>query len=492
MSSSANRPPPGFALRLGASLALALGLLAACAVGPDFHRPAPPRTATYGPVPPPAVVAGDGARQALRPDGPASPDWWTAFRSPTLDALVEDGLRHSATLAQAVAVLTEAKQTAQAGAGVYVPQLGLNAAADRERSTPLRLGVQGAPTTFSLYTLSASVSYAVDLFGGERRRVEALNAGTDRARQSLAAARLLLEGNIADAAIARAGYEAEAESLAMILALERDQRDMLQAQYAAGRVGIGSLDLIVRQIAADEAARLAVVQRRDAAAGLVQQLLGREPGEARPDLPALDGLRVPGQLPAVLPSDVVRVRPDILEKEAALHQASAEVGVAEAALFPSIALTGDAGQANTALSHLGDPAGRFWSVGPSVTVPLVSGGTLWFGRKAAAAAWRAAAADYRQTVLAALEQVSDALRAVETDAKVADARRAAFDSAGLDQRLADVTADAGVTGAYDAGTARIALERARLDLIDARTQRLQDAVALFLATGGGWSAEARR
>ena len=222
----------------------------------------------------------------------------------------------------------------------------------------------------------------------------------------------------------------------------------------------------------------------------MRKLLGREPAEESPPPPALADLEVPAAAPVSLPSQLVRQRPDILAAEANLHQASAEIGVATAAMFPSISITGDYGASSLSLAGLASPAGRFWSGGPTVDIPIFRGGELWYGRKAAQADYLKAQSDYRETVLAALEQVADSIQALSADASAFDADQAGLEAADLNRSLSHTNQTAGMVAEFDAMTTDIQADRAQLDLISAKAQRLQDFVALYLACGGGWTGQA--
>jgi NodT family efflux transporter outer membrane factor (OMF) lipoprotein len=475
--------------RRGRALAAALaGLwLAGCAVGPNFTPPAPPKTDKVSAAPTPDRLFADEAAQSIRLGAPTDPAWWRLFGAARLDAMVEAGLQASPTLASARAALEGSRDQARAGAGVFLPSLGASASATRERLNLVQFGQSSRGPTLSLYSVAGAVSYPLDLFGGERRQVEALNAQAGYQRHALGAAYLTLTGGIVDTAIARAGYVDEADTLARIVRLDREQRDILAAEYQAGHGALSAELAAEQQLDADQASLAQAMQRLAAAQTLLQTLMGREPAEAAPPPPELADLTLPADAPVSLPSQLVRQRPDILQAEANLHAASAEVGVATAAMFPSISLTGDYGRTGLSLASLGSPAATFWAGGPSVDIPVFRGGALWFGRKAALAGYRKAAADYRQTVLAALEQVSDALKALETDADVAAASRTAADAADLSDRLAEANRTAGLLADYDAIGAEIAAARAHLALDAARTERMQDVVALYLACGGGWT-----
>lgn len=475
--------------RVLASIAAA-SALAACAVGPRFVRPPPPTVDHYaGDTRPRRLDAADAAQTLVFGQAPEG-TWWRRFNSPSLDALVAAGLKDSPTLESARAALEASHDQARAGAGVFFPQLSGSASGQREQYSAIRLGQATKPSTFNLFTVTGSVAYAIDVFGGERRNVEALLAARDRQQFAEGAAWLSLTGNIVDAAIARAGYAEEAAVLGEIVDLEATQRDSLRALYQGGAGALTDVLVAEQQLATDRQSLATMRQREAAAETLLKTLLGRESGEVTPDFPALSELSVPAEAPVSLPSQIVRRRPDILQAEAALHQASAQVGVATAALFPSINVTGDYGANSLSLGKLGSPQGLFWGIGPSVNAPVFDGGVLWFARKAALADFRAARTNYRQVVLAALEQTSDSIRALDADAEVVAASRAALDAASTNDVLSRTNRSAGVLSAADATAQQIAADRARLVYVGAQSQRLQDVVALYLASGGGWGGPA--
>lgn len=455
--------------------------LAGCAVGPGFRAPSPPVVDAYAPAgtpmeTPPGVALG----------APVDPSWWRAFGSDQLDALVARGLERSPTLESARRALESADASARAGAGVFFPQAG--AAADNAwaRPAPQPNTSAGRGATYTLYTLAGEVTYALDLFGGQRRAEEALVAERERQRQAFGAAQIVLEGAIANAAVAKAGYDAEVETLGRIVRLDEEQEAEVRARVQAGladeaqALQARSAAEVDRQ--ALEAARL----RADDALRLLKTLIGAEPGEPAPATPELAAFRPTDTAPVPVPSDLVRRRPDIREAELEMRAANARVGVATAALLPSISITGDYGAASTRLSALAGPAGRFWSVGPSIDVPIFRGGALWNARKGAVADAKKAASDYRATVLAALQQVADQIEAVQADGRIVTAARSADDVARLASDLGEVNASAGSLGELDTVPARLAAERSRLALITAEASRLEDLIGLAVACGGGW------
>jgi NodT family efflux transporter outer membrane factor (OMF) lipoprotein len=461
--------------------ALATGLLlCACAAGPDFVRPPPPALARYDRDDVPAQV---------EPADRVDADWWRGFQSPALDRLVADALAASPGLAAAEAALRQSESDRRAGAGLFYPSVSAGYSAQRERTASQVLGVAGTGSVFNLYTLGATVAYSLDLFGVNRRTVEALAAGVDVARYQRDAARLALAGNVVDAAVAHAAYSEQVQVTRRLAALQQRQLELIDVQVAAG-VLPRSAALAQRGLLDATLAALPPLQARAAASRhLLAALTGKAPSEAASSLPAWADWRLPGSLPLTLPSTLVRQRPDILAAEARWHAANAALGAAAANLFPRLSLGAGAGGASNHPGQLGASAGRYWSVGPQLDVPLFSGGADLARRDSAHAALDAARADYRQAVVNAFDQVADVLSAVQRNTEAAQARGDALKVSQRTLELAEASRAAGVLAEADFLAIAAQRETARLADIDAQAQRLQDAVALYLALGGGWSAE---
>jgi NodT family efflux transporter outer membrane factor (OMF) lipoprotein len=466
---------------IGAALALA-----GCVVGPNYAPPAAPKGADYGPGIADRRLDADGAVQQVELGRATDPKWWRLYGSPALDALVAEGLRDSPNLTAAREALSASRHQVEAGAGLLWPVANLATNAGPHRGNPAAIGFAGDSYFYQLFTLDASISYAVDLFGAQHRAVESLGADAEGHRYAVGSAYLLLTGAIVQASIAHAGYAAQVVTLEDIVKRSEAQRDITGAQVKSGHLAAAA-QLDADSALAQARSDLAQARQREAAAeSLLHTLVGREPGETLPAPPALDALMLPPAAPVALPSALVHARPDILQAEAALHRASADVGVATAALYPSISLTGDVGRVSNVLSSLPGPSRRYWSVGPAIDLPILTGGSRLAERRAAQAAYREAAATYRSTVLSALEQTVDAIRALDADAAASNAARAAGDAADAKAQIATAQRRAGLISESDAIAAALDADRARLALIGARAQRMQDVALLYLACGGGW------
>src|SRR5271165_6830954 len=219
---------------------VAVGLLVGCTVGPRYHAPAPPSVATYTPDPPPSTTVATtgpaGAAQHLANGNDVPAQWWTLFHSPELDRLVREALTNSPTLVQATARLKEAQEesNARTGATKY-PTVNANVSAQREQLDLATFGVPfPSPPPFSLLNGSVAVSYALDLFGANRRLVEGLNAQAEYQRWELQAARLMLAGNVVSAAIRQAQLRSQIEITRQVLALQQQQLNITEQRVQAG------------------------------------------------------------------------------------------------------------------------------------------------------------------------------------------------------------------------------------------------------------------
>lgn len=470
-----------------------LGALAGCTAGPDFKAPTAPRVASYvaGSLPARTVSADapGGQAQYFVSDQKIAAQWWTLFHCAALDKLVEQALRDSPTLAQAQARLHQAQQAlaAQTSAFDYPSVNGtLSTARQQINTRAMGLGAAPNPGPFTLYNASVGVSYTLDLFGAQRRALEALRAALDYQRFELAAARLTLAANVVTAVVREASLRDQLRATTTIVDAQRSQLRITEGRHRLGAVP--ELDVIAQrnQLAQTEATLPGLRQQLAQTRHLLAVYLGVPPGAAH--LPAIElaELHLPTRLPLALPSELARQRPDIQAAEALLHQASANVGVATASLYPHISLSASLGTEATGLRDVFGPASGVWNLGAALTQPLFHGGELRARRREAVAAYDQAAAAYRQTVLAGLQNVADTLRALQADAQALQARA---DAAAQAERTYHIT-----QGQYRAGglsylavlDAQQRVAQARLARIQATAQRYADSAALLQALGGGW------
>ena len=472
----------------GICLAVVIAILSGCAaVGPNFIRPTPPDTDRYTREPrPETTVPADGQAQHFTPGATITADWWRLFGSTQLDVIVREAIAHNPTLEASEASLRQSQDNMRAGYGVFFPQIQADIDASRQRTAPMQQGSQTSGKIFNLITLSGTINYALDVFGGARRTVESLQAQADYQRYESKAAYLILSANVVNTCITRAAYAAQIHATEELIELENQQLYLTEAQVRAGTAAYSNVLSIRGLIAANQASLAPLKQKISQAEHLLATLEGIVPSKAT--LPDIDlaGLSLPVDLPLSLPSDLVNQRPDILAAEAQMHVASAKIGVATAAMFPSFSLSGAYGAAGSSFSNLSAASGRFWNIGPSATIPIFQGTTLWYGRRAAIDVYEQSQANYRQTVLDAFVQVADSLKALEHDAEALQAQVEAKHATSEALNLLQANYRAGLVTYLDVLTADVQFHEATIAYLQAVAQRYQDTVALFVALGGGW------
>jgi len=467
-------------------------LLAGCAAGPDFRRPGPPAVASYttGAIPAEtaaAPVAG-GAAQRFATGEKIPAQWWALFRSEPLDRLIRQALADSPTLAAAQATLRIAEENRRAQFGALLPAVDAGASATRQKISGASFGQQGIGLSpFTLYNASVSVSYALDLFGGTRRELEALQAEVDYQRFQLEGAWLALTANLVTTAVQEGALRAQIGATREIVAAEEQQLDLVERQFRLG--GASRPDVLAQQAQlAQTRATLPPLEKQLAQARhRLAVLAGRFPGEAGgvPEFD-LDRLELPRELPVSLPSSLVRQRPDIRAAEELLHAASARIGVATANLYPQLTLTGSVGTEATRFRDLFGTGTSVWSLGAGLLQPLFRGGELTARRRAAIAAYDQAGALYRETVLEAFLNVADVLRALDMDAQTLKAQADAEAAARAALDLAREQFRLGAASYLTLLNAERQHQQARIGLVQAQAVRFADSAALFQALGGGW------
>ena len=471
--------------------------LAACKVGPNFVPPNEPTPKEYSESAPPASAA-------------APPDtvWWNQFHDAQLDQLEDQAVAGNLGLKVAYLRILEARVQVQAARAQGLPDLNGSASYTREqlglagivKSQGQALGsaspaVQNLITSLekpiNLYQLGFDASWEVDLFGKVRRSVEAANAQSKQAVESKNDLLVSLEAEIAQTYFQlRAGQVLRQMTLGLIA----DQRDVVELTSSRQLHGLGSeadVQTARAQLASLEAQLPQYEQSIASSRHALAVLCGQMPeafdaalGTAS-ELPAL-----PQMVPVGIPATLARRRPDIRGSEEALHAATAQVGVSVASLFPQLSLTGSLGLRNTDTRYLFDWASKFYSAGPSISVPIFNGGALIASVRLSRAEAAAAALSYRSTVLNALQEVEDGLNSLREDAE----RSAALNTTvAADQRALDINVDAyrhGLVTYVTVLTLQLQTVQARQQLAQAALTQIIDLIKLYKALGGGWEASA--
>ncbi len=456
------------------------GVLAACAVGPDYQRPA---------AEVPAAWATEKPWRAGKPsDAAERGTWWAIFGDERLDALEADVLAHNQSLLIAGEHLSQARAQARVAGAALLPTLNANAgalrdriSADRPRSSYI---LPNSSTVQNDLTANFSVRYELDVFGGVRRAVESAQAGAQQSQADLANARLVLTAELAADYFNLRELDAEIDVVAQNIAAEKRALEFVSSRHDMG-VASG-LDLAQQQSQLDTTITqidLLRVQRAQ-----FEHAIATLCGVAAPSFalaPEVMKFKVP-EIPVGLPSDLLERRPDVASAERAMAAANAQIGVAKAAYFPSLPLVGGYGVESNTAATLFNSASNLWSMGVSATQPLFDGGRISGNVDFARAGYRATVAQYRETVLTAMQEVEDGMTGISNLERAAAESGAAVNSARRVFDLANDRYTGGLATYLDVVTAQQALLSNERQQVQIGGQQMLMAVFLVKALGGVW------
>ena len=504
------RAPRTRALAL-AALATA-ATLAGCVVGPDFQRPAN--------TPPPSWAAASAPAMNKLPSQPIARAydgrlWWSVFKDPVLDVLVDEAVRQNLDLQTAALRIEEARAQRGTAAAAGRPSISSNGIAGRERASENGIasalsggsssgsaggstgapssGAGAAPSPYSdLYQVGFDATWELDLWGKARRGVEAADADVESAEQARGNAQVSLTAEVARTYLALRGYQRQR---ALVAADIDDQARLLQLAQSRSKSGFtAQADAVTQQAQLSSAlAQLPPVDEDiDQSANRLALLLALPPGALAQRLgPApVSDAPLPPEVPIGLPGDLLRRRPDVTKSEADLHAATAKVGQAKAQLFPSIELGGFGGFQATHAGDLTDWASRFWAGGLELSIPIFEGGKLKAQIRTADARMQEAALAYRSTVLQAYHDANNALVAYAEEQQhaaalarhVADARRS--------RDLMRNRYRNGFVSLVDVITTERQLHQSEQQALQSDVAAQTKLVALYKALGGDWHAQA--
>ena len=467
-------------------------LTAACVVGPNFKPPAPPAVSSYAGQPQQTTAAtqgvpGGGAQDFISgADIPA--EWWALFHSKELNALIEQALAHNADLKAAEAALLVAHETTLAQRGAFAPQISAGPSITRQKDPSETLAPVPSNNAF-LYTLitpQLSVSYTPDVFGLNKRTVESLAAQEQASRYQMIAVDITLSANVVAAVIQKASLDDQIDATNDLIGINRQMLSLLQYQHSKGYAAGPDVAAQQAQLKQLEASLPPLLKQREQQDHLLAVLTGRFPSQEPDHSFTLASLTLPADLPLSLPSTLVAQRPDVLQAEANMHSASAQIGVATANRLPNITLGANAGSNALAIHQLFGPGTGFWNIGAALLAPIFDGGTLLHQQRGARAAYQQAAEQYRGTVLTAFQNVADTLSALDHDAEGLKSTAEAADAAKTSFDLSRLRYKDGYDSYLAVLNAEQAYQQQRLSLVQAQAARFADTAALFQALGGGW------
>ena len=454
----------------------AAALLAGCAAGPAYHRPEA--------AAPAAFKEAAGWKAATPAEAAPRGPWWEAFGDPELNDLETRVATANQTLLQAEANYEEARQAARSDRSTLLPSLSAVGSAERSKAPPPRgTTATGAATT---YTAALEAAWEPDLWGRIRRTTEAGVAAAQASAADLALTRLSLQTTLARDYIALRTSDERRHLLANAVEAYRRTLTISQNRYNAGVAARSDVVSAQTQLDNARAQLLDVGVQRAQLEHAIAVLTGRAPAEMtiapRGSL-ELTLLAVP---PA-LPSDLLERRPDVAEAERSVAAANARVGVQVGAWFPSISLSGSDGYEGSPLRDLLTAPNRFWSLGGQAAETLLDWGQRSADVRGARAAYDASVAGYRQTVLAALQDVEDNLASLRILAEEAQVEDAAVGEAAEAARIALNEYNAGTVDYTTVANAQVAELNSRIAALNILSNRLAASVGLVTALGGGWT-----
>jgi NodT family efflux transporter outer membrane factor (OMF) lipoprotein len=463
--------------------------LPGCAVGPNFKPPPPPAADAYTsdlPIQTQATATPGGEPQRFQFGRDLPGEWWMLFGSAKLDALIHEAMWNYPDIASQQAALRAARQSVAAEKGGFLPQIQGGGNGTREQVSGASTGPGFPGFIADIFQANVNVSYAFDVFGGERRAVEGLQAQAAAQGFKLEASYLTLTSNVAATVIQLASVHDQIAATREIIALEGKQLAIIERQFELG--GQTRADVLQQQasLAAVRATLPSLQQQLALAEHQLAVLTGHFPRDAPRAEFELSDLTLPEDLPVSLPSSLVAQRPDIKVQEMMMRQASAAIGVATANMLPQFTLTGAYGDESLSFASLIKSGSNTWSFAAAVTQPLFAGGALRAKRRAAIDAWDQAGAQYRLVVLQAFQNVADSLTALDNDAQQFGADYDTLNAAKAGLDLIQKQYERGAVNSIFLLTAQQTYQQARIAYVRAMASRYTDTVALFQALGGGW------
>ncbi len=453
-------------------IALVLALaLAGCAVGPVYERPAVET--------PQAFKEGRGEWVRAAPaDVLERGPWWALFDDPVLDGLAARVDVSNQNVAAAVAAYAQARTLVAGQRASLFPTVTLDAGANRS-------GAGGGRPSRNSYQIGIGGSWEPDVWGRLGRGLEGARAGEQASLADLQAAKLSAQGELAANYFNLRQFDAQRELLAMTIEGYQRTLQITQNRYEAGVAARTDVLQAQTQLANAQADQLGLERQRAQLEHAIAVLLGQAP--ARFALPATpDWLGVVPDVPLELPSTLLQRRPDIAAAERRVAQANEQIGIARAALFPSLQLTGSASFGAPAIGELFSASALAWSLGASLAQSIFDAGAAQARVEGARGALELAAARYRQTVLAAFQEVEDQLVASRILQQQLGLRQQAAQAANLVEQQVLNRYQAGQVSYTDVVTAQVTAQSARRAVVQAQSDRQVAAVALMQALGGGW------
>ncbi len=484
-----------------------IGCLAAagCTVGPRYQRPSAPVPASFKELPPGTAPEAAAFRPARPQDDALRGKWWEAFGDPQLNTLEEQVAVSNQTLAQAEAQFRGARAAVLAARADLFPTVTGSAGVTRSHTSQNRssalvpsgtttggtggttvatTGVAGGDTT--IYQIPIDLSYEIDLFGRLRRQLESQVETAQATAADVETTRLTLQTELAVDYFQLRGVDQQSQLLNSAIEAYGRALQVTRNRHDQGIVSGIDVAQAETQLETTRAQATDLRVSRTQLEHAIAILIGKPPAELTLQAAPI-GVQPPA-IPVALPSELLERRPDIAAAERRVAAANAQIGVAEAAYFPSLTLSASAGLQSTTLGKLFSLSSRFWSVGPSLAATLFDGGRRRAATEQAQASYDAAVAAYREDVLTAFQNVEDNLSALVVLAQEAREQQVAIDAAERALALAQSRYQGGITTYLEIVTAQAAALNNERTAVDILTRRMTASINLVKALGGGWNA----
>jgi multidrug efflux system outer membrane protein len=413
--------------------------------------------------------------------------WWSIFNDTELDSLQAQTIEANQDLKRAVARVTEARAIARVAASELYPSIFAGGSYSRIRISEHHGGHPNQNLEGDDYNASLDLSYELDVWGRVRRSTEAARADAASVATDLGVVLVTLTSDVARNYYLLRSLDNERIVIEATIALRKDTVQLHKTRFRAGLINEVDVTRARTELANVEADLHTTIRERAQVEHALAVLCGKPPGEF--SVAAKPSTIAPPEIPAGLPSELLQRRPDIVEVEKRLQADSARIGVAKAAFLPTIKLTSTAGLSSIDLGTFLDGGSRFWSVGPSISVPVFEGGRNRANLKAAEARYEQSVASYRGTVLTAFREVEDSLSDLSTLASQGAAVSRALASARDTASLAAERYNRGLSSYLEVVDAQRAALQAERTEVQLNGQRAISTILLAKALGGGWSSQ---
>ncbi|SDC47681.1 efflux transporter, outer membrane factor (OMF) lipoprotein, NodT family [Cupriavidus sp. YR651] len=461
------------------ALALACSLLAGCAVGPDYKRPDAPVPQAFKEASD-AMPAWTGDWKTAEPqDAMSRPDWWRVFGDPALDDLMSQVQVSNQNIKAAEAQYRQAAAALAAARAGFFPVIGAQAGVSRGASGSSSSIINGQSATLS-------ATWEIDVWGRIRRQVESADAGAQASQADLAATLLSTQATLAQSYFLLRIADAQRALLDRTVADYAKSLQLVQNQYKAGTAQRSDVLQSETQLKSAQAQQIDIQITRAQLEHSIAVLVGKPPADLT--MATVDTSTAIPRVPVAVPSQLLERRPDIGAAERRMASANAEIGVAQAAYYPTLSLSATGGLTASTLARWLSLPDRIWSVGAGLAGTVFDGGLRGAAKAQAVAAYDQTVANYRQTVLGAFQEVEDNLAAARLLEEESTVQNDALRSAREALALVNNRYKAGTAGLLDVLTAQTAAYTAERTALSITGRQYTSAVTLIKALGGGWHA----